>query len=75
MIRSLVCKTCIHNEVCEYYTKLRILQDELNDALEHMRFNVDSEYRRMFKLKDFDFIKTVKIECEHYLRDASLSED
>lgn len=75
MTRSLACRTCIHNEVCECRTKLRKLQDELNDALEYMRFNVDGKYALTSKLKDFDFIKTVKIECEYYLRDASISED
>lgn len=75
MTRTQACKTCIHKDVCEHCTTLRKLQYELNDILEHTYFMVHNQYDRTLKLNDFDFIKAVKIECKHYLRDTTILED
>lgn len=74
MIRDLTCRTCIHKKVCEHRNTLEHLQNELLDGLDHTYFKVGSQYDSTLKLKDFDFIRSIKIECTHYLQDTSIME-
>ena len=70
------CRACVHKSVCRHFSTMIALQRELFDNLKHSSiFTVAGKYDRAVKISNFDFIKTVKIECEYYLRDASISED
>ena len=69
------CRACIHKSVCRHFSTMIALQRELFDNLKHSSiFTVAGKYDRTMKISDFDFIKTVKIECSHYLRDTTILE-
>ena len=68
------CTDCIHKQVCEYRSMLSDLQNELYESLKHTHFTSieRNNWNPILKLDDLSFIKTVKIECEHYERDTSI---
>ena len=73
MNNNLICGNCTHKSVCIYSSTLENLQNQLNLELEHTTFRDDRNVYGV-KLKDVDFIKTVKIECRYYERDTSILE-
>ena len=75
MNNSWACDDCVHKEVCAHRSTLIALQNELYDSLGYMRFRgIEHVAGFTRKLDSYGFIKTVKIECEHYLRGTSISE-
>lgn len=67
MENSWICDDCIHKFVCEHRKTMMDLQNELYKGLQHTRFRANGQYDRDLKLEDFGFIKTVQIDCKHFM--------
>lgn len=67
MENSWECDDCIHKFVCEHRKTMMALQNELYNSLQHTRFTASDRFVIGPKLEDLEFIKTVKIECKHFM--------
>lgn len=68
-----MCTTCAHREVCSLTKEFIAAQNAVNDLTVH--FDDDGGPRAVMKnLRDFKWIKRVKLECSHYFSNPTFSD-
>lgn len=60
-VEEFLCTHCSHREVCSLKNQFLAAQSAVNEVMVHYGDNA------MKRLRDFDWIKRVKLECTHFI--------